>query len=232
MRRHEGSVTATASAPKSQAGALIDQGYDARGMNEPSEPRPEPSSGDGSLTVEQLLVRYLPALRAFVRLRIDPNLREREAESDIVQSTCRAILQHKSRFEFGGEEGFRRWLFTSAMRTLIDKAARAQTQKRSGARKQLDDASAELICRSLSSPSAVAEGREARERLERAFDTLGDDEREVIALARVAGLPHSEIATVLGRSEAATRVLLHRSLLRLAKALEAPDRTEPRPGRE
>jgi len=182
---------------------------------------PESSPSDAREPVEQLLVRHLPALRAFVRLRIDPALREQEAASDIVQSTCRAILQHKKRFEFGGEEGFRRWLFTTAMRTLIDKAARAQTQKRGGPRKQLDQASSELICRSLSSPSAAAEGREARERIERAFDALRDDEREVIALARVAGLPHSEIALAMGRSEAATRVLLHRSLLRLAKALEA-----------
>lgn len=185
-------------------------------MNEAAEPSPNAERE----SVEQMLVRHLPALRAFVRLRLDPALREREAESDIVQSTCRAILEHKERFEFGGEEGFRRWLFTTAMRTLIDKAARAQTRKRAGPRKQVDDVSAELICRSLSSPSAVAEGREARERLERAFDALRADEREVIALARVAGLAHSEIALAMGRSEAATRVLLHRALLRLAKTLD------------
>ena len=40
-------------------------------------------------------------------------LRAMESTSDIVQSVCREILQHKDRFQYPGEDGFRRWLYTT-----------------------------------------------------------------------------------------------------------------------
>lgn len=186
----------------------------------------EPGPTDGreknaqALPVEELLLLHLPALRAFVRLRIDANLRAQEAESDIVQSTCRTVLQHAGRFQFGGEEGFKRWLFTTAVRTLVDKNERWRTLKRDVVRVADETPDVEPIDRVLPTASEFAQARETRERLERAFDGLEDEEREVIALARVAGLPHRDIALAMKRSEAATRVLLHRALLRLAKLLE------------
>lgn len=178
------------------------------------------SRGDAP-SLEALLERYLPALRAFVRLRADPALRTHESDSDIVQSTCRAILQTAERFRFGGEEGFKRWLFTTAMRTLIDKHAHWRTLKRGAARVERDDEAQAEFYRAISSPSQHAMERETRERLERAFDQLTDEEREVITLARIAGLSHREIAAAMEKTEAATRVLLHRALVRLAKILEA-----------
>ena len=42
----------------------------------------------------------------------------------------------------------------------------------------------------------------------------------MITLAHVAGQSRAEIADQMGRSEGALRVLLHRSLVRLAEVLE------------
>lgn len=58
------------------------------------------------------------------------------------------------------------------------------------------------------------------ERIEGAFDGLDEDEREVITPARVVGLSHKGIAEVMGRSEGATRVRLHRSLAQRAEVLD------------
>jgi len=44
----------------------------------------------------------------------------------------------------------------------------------------------------------------------------------VIALARVLELPHKEVAERLGRSELATRTLLHRALAALSATLDEP----------
>ncbi len=178
------------------------------------------SRGDRD-AVELLLERYLPALRVFLRLRIGPTLRAKEAESDIVQSTCRAILERADAFHYGGEDGFKRWLFTTAFRTLIDKSAHWRAAKRTGPQIAFDDEASAAIYRSFSSPSEHALERETRERLEHAFDALGEEEREVITLARVAGLSHREIAVAMDKSEAAVRVQLHRALLALSKHLEA-----------
>jgi RNA polymerase sigma-70 factor (ECF subfamily) len=74
---------------------------------------------------------------------------------------------------------------------------------------------------SFASPSGAAMLREELERVEAAFEQLSDEQREVITLAHLAGLSRAEIAAQMGRSEGAVRVLLHRSLARLAELLEA-----------
>ena len=59
-------------------------------------------------------------------------------------------------------------------------------------------------------------------RVERALAELPEHYREVITLSRVVGLSHKEVAESMGRSEGATRVLLHRALGELADVLERP----------
>lgn len=170
--------------------------------------------------VDELLVRYLPGLRAFVRLRAGAALRARESSSDLVQSVCRDILQNVDRFQHGGENGFKRWLFTTALRKLQDKHEHMRAQKRDAAREVADEAALGEAYRSVSSPSRNAIAHEEFERVEKAFDELAEEEREVITLARVVGLSHKEIADAMGRSEGATRVLLHRALAHLAELLD------------
>jgi RNA polymerase sigma-70 factor (subfamily 1) len=177
--------------------------------------------------VESLLARNLPALRAWVRLRCGPMLRARESASDIVQSACREVLQDIERFRWNGESGFRAWLYATTARKIADRADHWQAQKRDAAREVPmhapgpdGDTQVLDVYRSFCSPSAVAAGRETMERIERAFEALDDGEREVVVLARIAGLNGAEIAEKLGCSEAAGRQRLFRALAKLAEALE------------
>src|SRR5262245_6985429 len=71
--------------------------------------------------VGEILERHLPALRFYVRVKASPALLEREHESDIVQSVCLELLEHAASFEFRGEAAFRQWLFTAALRKLVEK---------------------------------------------------------------------------------------------------------------
>jgi RNA polymerase sigma-70 factor (ECF subfamily) len=71
----------------------------------------------------------------------------------------------------------------------------------------------------LVTPSRHLAVREELARVEAAMDRLSEDHREVITLARIAGLSHREIAAVMGRSEAACRVLLHRATAQLGMIL-------------
>src|SRR6185295_14455380 len=148
---------------------------------------------------------------AFIRLRAGPVIRARESSSDIAQSVCREILGDLERFQYGGEVGFKHWLYTTALRKLQKKDEFWRAQKREGVREVHSDDEELFGCyRSLSTPSRKAMAREEAERIESAFDRLSDDDREVISLARVVGLPHKEIAEKMGRTEQATRLLLHR----------------------
>jgi RNA polymerase sigma-70 factor (ECF subfamily) len=175
--------------------------------------------GDAT-ALDALLGRYLPGLRAFVRLRAGPTVRAHESASDIAQSVCREVLQNLSTFKYGGETGFKHWLYATALRKLQKRDEHWRAQKREAARVVGDEQALLDAYRNVSSPSRRAMAKEELARIEKAFDELGDDEREVITLARVVGLPHKEIAEAMGRTEGATRVLLHRALAKLAEKLD------------
>lgn len=55
--------------------------------------------------------------------------------------------------------------------------------------------------------------------VERAISKLREDWQEVVVLAYVEGLRPQEIAPIIGKSGAATRVMLHRALQELRKVL-------------
>lgn len=53
--------------------------------------------GEGDAeALEEFVTRHLPHLHAYVRLRMGPQLRLREATADVVQSVCREVLAGSS----------------------------------------------------------------------------------------------------------------------------------------
>lgn len=165
----------------------------------------------------RLLEEHLPRLRAFIRLRTGPEIRQKESQSDLVQSVCREVLVDLPNFEYRGEEAFRGWLFQTALRKIVDKHKFYGRAMRDVRRERSMGSETLAACyQTLSSPSQAAVRKEEVARFETIFDQLPADYREVISLAKIAGLNHAEIALQLGRTEGATRVLLHRALARLA----------------
>lgn len=173
--------------------------------------------------VEALVPRYMPALRAFVRLRMGPELRRREESCDIVQSVAREVLLHRDRFQHGGENGFREWLFTTAHRKVVDRLDHWRAGKRSAG---LDVVLPEELAGLGSTPSKHASAREELAALERAFDGMAPEQRDVITWSRLLGLSHAEIAVRLGKTEVAVRKILSRAMARLAASL-ATDGDDP-----
>lgn len=176
----------------------------------------------GPELVERLLAEHLPGLRAYVRLRAGPAVRAREAASDVVQSACREVLERADTFQHGGEAGFRHWLYTTALRKIINKHAFHTAARRDVRRDERATTDVALLqaYHTLCTPSRVAAAREELERIEHSFEHLSDDHREVILLSRLVGLTRTEVAAEMGRSEASVRNLLHRALAHLAQRLE------------
>ena len=144
-----------------------------------------------------------------------------------MQSVCREVIQGADHFEYRGVAAFKGWLFTAALRKIIEKNDYYSAQKRDVAKNvPLQNSSAEgnehllAAYSGICSPSRAAQAHEELERVERTFDQLPDEYREVITLARIAGLSHAEISQKLGRSEPACRQLLKRAMVRLAVLLE------------
>lgn len=175
--------------------------------------------GDAA-AVDDLLVRHLPRLRAFVRLRAGPLVRAHDDTGDLVQSVCREVLGKASQLHFDNEAAFRHWLFTEALRKIGKRARYHTAEKRDARRAEQLDSELAACYSSIASPSQHAAVREQIARVEAAFDDLDERQREIVTLAYVVGLSRAEIGAHIGASEGAVRTALHRALARLAAKLD------------
>lgn len=182
------------------------------------------SDADRNADVERLMTDNLPRLRAFIRARTNAAIRARESCSDLVQSVCRELVEGADRCQFESEAAFRGWLFTAALRKIIERNRRMGAGKRDAARElpfdEARDASLLDAYGTVSTPSAVLGRQEQLASLEAALDELGEEQREVLSLARFGGLSYAEIAAATGRSEEACRQVMRRALIRLRLALD------------
>lgn len=190
---------------------------------EPGDPAQlyERAAGGDGAAFDALLERYLPQLHAFVHVRLGPALRGRETSMDVVQSVCRQLLAARERFAFQGEDRFRGWLFTAALNKIRDKGRFHRLGVGAAAPARHAPAAPSVAAAYFLTPSREVAGKETGQALEDALAALSEEHREVITLARIAGLPHRVIAELMDRSDEAVRQLLGRALVRLARELRA-----------
>jgi RNA polymerase sigma-70 factor, ECF subfamily len=184
----------------------------------------EATRGDAR-AVSELIERHMPGVLAYVRANAG-SLLAREESFDLVQSACREVLADLGSYDYRDEVGFRHWLYLAAERKILDRARYHGRQKRADGREALalSDPEVALLERGWSdvtSPSHAAIARERIEALERALAKLPEEQRRVVLLHKLVGLPHAEVARELEKSEVAVRSLLHRALARLAIELGA-----------
>ena len=103
-------------------------------MNDDTAHLVQEASVGGTAAFDELLTRFLPELRAFVRLRAGIRIMRRESEEDLVQSVCREVLQDVGNFEYRGLPAFKSWLYTRALHKIYDRNKFYQRDKRDGAR--------------------------------------------------------------------------------------------------
>ena len=142
------------------------------------------------------LLRYLRVLRC-----ADPD--------DVASETWLQVVRDLHKFK-GGENDFRRWLFTIGRHRAIDLA-------RSASRHPVTPAAAGLehLADEQTVEEQVLDSIVTRKALALLSD-LSPDQAEAVALRVIAGLDTSAVARILGKSSGAVRVALHRGLRALA----------------
>jgi RNA polymerase sigma-70 factor, ECF subfamily len=175
--------------------------------------------------LDDLLAQHLELLRYYVRLRAGPLLRSREPISDIVQSTLRELLHERATFQYSTEAAFRRWLYQVATHKIISKNRYHLAQMRDAAREEvLESRLWDVPQQGSSSPSASPSRHAAHvedlEQLERAFDELDEEDRQIVAMKKVFDLPSNEIGKALDMPESTVRWRLARAMAKLASKLE------------
>ena len=128
---------------------------------------------------------------------------------DVASETWLQVVRDLHKFS-GGEEDFRRWLFTIGRHRAID-AARARS------RRPADPMSSglEILADSQLVEDQVLDGMSVQ-RAVALLAGLSRDQAEAVALRVIAGLDTPDVAKILGKSAGAVRVALHRGLKTLA----------------
>lgn len=164
-------------------------------------------SGDAAAW-EELYRHAYPRLLAFARRRLAGDA----APEDAVLETMTRALERIDRFQWR-DGGFDAWLF-GILRLVVLEHHRADARARPVER--LPD----LPAPADAEPPEVAERRERRGLVRRAFARLGEADRELLELRVVAELSADEVAEVLGKRAGAVRMGQARALDRLRAKLQ------------
>ena len=169
---------------------------------------------------EALYRKYLAQVYSFAYYE----LRDHHEAEDATERTFLAALTNLRRFEERarpadgeGASTFRVWLFQIARNAV---AERRRTRRR---RPETSLEAAAAIAAPIDIEADVAIRDDAAAAW-RAVDRLPGDRRRALVLRFVDEMSTAEIAGVLGRSEGAVRVLIHRALRSLARDLGDPRR--------
>lgn len=132
---------------------------------------------------------------------------------DLASTVWIDVAGSLDRFE-GGDDEFRRWLFTIAARRRID-GIRSSKRRDEHVRGEIEAASHDRH----TAPGADDEAARTAS-LERAIAlvrTLPPEQAEAVLLRIVADLSVRDVAEIMGRREGNVRVLVHRGLRKLAE---------------
>ncbi len=176
-------------------------------QRDPDLPLVRAAQADGS-AFEALYRRYLARVYSYAFYHV----RDHHDAEDITERTFLSALDALPAFEERGAT-FRAWLFRIAHNALLNHV-RGRSRRRT---EQLESAAA---YQAPDDVDATVARREDARRIWRAVSALPDERRRVVILRFVDELSSREIGEVLGRSEGAVRVLLHRALRDVARQLD------------
>ena len=139
---------------------------------------------------------------------------------DAEDLTEQTFLQAYRHFERAQRESNGRPLRPWLIRIAHNLAANFYRDRSRRPQTQLEDAS--VLEEPLGTEQLVAERQEVKEVLE-GVSKLPDDRREALIMRFALGMDNREIARTLGRSEGASKVLIHRAIKQLEESLGDED---------
>lgn len=130
------------------------------------------------------------------------NIRDTEAAKDIVQDTFEKMWRLRDGIDAQKSKSY---LFTAAYRTLVDYTRR----------KKQTVSDEKLVGRE----SDAYVSHDVKEMIDKALQTLPEDQRVVITLRDMEGYSYEEIGEITGLSESQVKVYIYRARLSMKKYL-------------
>jgi RNA polymerase sigma factor (sigma-70 family) len=165
--------------------------------------------------VAQLYRDAVPRVLGYVRAQGVPD------PEDVVSEVFVSMVRNLRSFT-GDEDDFRGWLFTIAHRRVVDDRRRRGRRPEAPATLEVLDDEGGVG----GDGEAEALGRLRARGVLEVVDELTPDQRSVLLLRVVADLPIAEIASIVGKGEAAVKALLRRGLASLERRLQDEEGTD------
>ena len=171
-----------------------------------------------------LFEKYQKRLALLIYYKLSRDMRRLAEAEDVLQETFLEAFRDIKRFRHEKPGSFLSWLSRIADHVIADAARFHGRQKRR----------AELVrFRSVgtpdgpepvdsATPSRLLAEKESLQALIQKLDSLPEDYRRAILLAKMEGLSNAEMAEQLGRSREAAALLLHRAIKRF-RAIQEQD---------
>ena len=190
-----------------------------------SDPSPKISSTED---LAAFIESHRRQLLAYADRNIGPALRTRVEPEDIVQEVVVSALSAIDQFQVEGRDPFRLLCQLAEQRIIDAHRHHVGAQKRSAAREVSMDAPVaggdgfgfiNMLVASITSPSQAFSRDQKEFQLQQAIAELNDEQREILRLRFVEGLPTKDIAERIGKSDGAIRVTLTRTVAHLQEIL-------------
>jgi len=176
-----------------------------------------------------LLQRYRNYLQLLVSAQLRTSVGRRVGESDVVQEAM--LAAHRDFADFRGETAgeFAGWLRTILARTLLREIDRHVKAEKRNVRREvsLDTLNknlssscvqvASLVAAKQDSPSEIVSNEEQTAKIADLIALLPKDYQTVVMLRNFGGMRFEDVATEMGRSSQAVRLLWLRAIKRLRK---------------
>ncbi|MCG8600003.1 MAG: sigma-70 family RNA polymerase sigma factor [Verrucomicrobiales bacterium] len=168
--------------------------------------------GGDTAAFDELVVKYTPKLYGLVYHMTSNH----EDTNDILQDVFAKAYRALKRFK--GKSAFYTWIYSIATNMTLN-FLKKRNRRRAFSLDDVDLAIERdedfIEATSKSDPVREANISELQERLNMAMQQLSDDHRAVVTMFDIQGMPHAEIAKILGVSEGTVRSRLfyaHRQL--------------------
>lgn len=180
---------------------------------------------------EELLRQYRPRISKMVNFRIDPRIRGRVDQSDVVQETYLEVATRLPKYLEAPEAPFFLWIRSIARHKLVDAHRRHLGAQLRSVNQEISiqqanrDASSSIwlaqhLVADIDTPSRMAVRQEKVTALQNALESMSADDREILVLRHFEELSNQEAAEELGIETAAASKRFVRALQRLQVILQ------------
>jgi RNA polymerase sigma-70 factor, ECF subfamily len=178
-------------------------------------------SGDQD-ALSRVFEKHRRRLAVLIHYKLSPQSRRFCEVEELVQETSLRAFRDIERFTYQSPGSFLRWLSSIADHVIVDRMRYQNRECRAAEevrfRSESNPAGPEPV--DTGTPSRLLAQQQAVERLLARLDSLPEDYRQALVMAKIEGLTTAEIAERMGRSREAVALLVYRAIKRYRELLK------------